>query len=108
VAAAPFKVTVGLVPVTLQLSTELPPAEIVGADAVKLAITGAVAEEEGLVAAGCTMTVVLFRAVPPGPVAVRVKVVVLLNVVEPESLVAGTDAVCAPFDKVAEVAPCNI
>jgi hypothetical protein len=101
-------VTVGLVPVTVQLSTELPPAETDGADALKLAMTGAFVDEEGLVAAGVTVAVMLFRAVPPGPVAVRVKVVVLLNVVEPEPLVAATDAVCAPFDKVAEVAPCNV
>ena len=105
-AAAPFKVTVGLVPVTLQLSTELPPAEIDGADAVKLAITGAVADVE--VFAAFTATETLLLAVPPGPDAFRVKTVDLDRVVEPESLVAGTDPVCAPFDNVAEVAPFNV
>lgn len=49
----------------------------------------------------------LFLAVPPGPVAVRVKVVVLFTVVEPESLVGGKDPVSTPFDSVAEVAPVN-
>lgn len=65
VAATPFKVTVGLVPVTVQLSTELPPAETVAGDAAKLVITGAVA-------AASTVTVILLLTVPPVPTAVRV------------------------------------
>jgi hypothetical protein len=89
VAAAPFKVTVGLVPVTAQLSTALPPAATEVADAVKLAMTGAVTAEEGFVFADFTATVMLLLAVPPGPTAVKVNVVVLETLVVPESLVAG-------------------
>jgi hypothetical protein len=107
VAAVPFKVTVGLVPDTAQLSTELPPAATDVADAAKLVMTGAVTAGEGFFA-GCTVTEILFVAVPPEPAAVNVKVVVLERVVEPESLVAGMDPVCAPFDNVADVAPLNV
>jgi hypothetical protein len=87
-AAAPFKVTFGLVPDTVHFRTELPPAETDVADAVKLVMTGADTDVEGFFAA-CTVTVILFLDVPPGPFAVSVKVVVLETVVEPESLVAG-------------------
>ena len=107
VAAAPFKVTVGLDPVTVQLNTELPPAATDVADAVKLAITGAVTDD-GEVFAADTATEMLLVAVPPGPDAVSVKVVGLDTVVEPESLVVGTDPDCVPFVNVAEVAPLNV
>jgi len=69
VAAAPFKVTVGLVPVTAQLSIELPPAATDVADAVKLVMTGGVVPED---CAAFTVAVMLFLAVPPGPIAVKV------------------------------------
>lgn len=106
VALTPFKVTVGLVPVTPQLSTELPPAATDGADAVKLVITGAVTEGE--VDAVFTVTTRLLVAVPPGPAAVSVNVVDLDKVVEPEPLAAVNGPVCTPFDNVAEVAPCTV
>jgi hypothetical protein len=88
-AATPFNVTVGLVPVTVQLSTELPPAATDVADAAKLAMTGAVTEGggEGFVLA--TVTNTLFLALPPGPVAVRIKIVDLETVVMPEPLLGG-------------------
>lgn len=107
-AAAPFKVTVGLVPVTTQLSTELPPAATVAADAVKLAMTGAVAEGGGDVFAALTVTKRLLLAVPPGPFAVSVKVVELDTVVAPEPLVGGRGPAWRPFDNVAEVAPFKV
>jgi hypothetical protein len=52
-------VTLGLVPVTVHRSTELPPAATVAADAVKLAITGAVTELGGEVFAAFTVTLML-------------------------------------------------
>lgn len=70
VAATPFKVTVGLVPVTVQLRTEFPPAAIVAGDAAKLVITGTV--PAGAAAAAFTVTVILLLTVPPAPTAVRV------------------------------------
>ena len=103
-AAAPFTVTDEVVPVTVQLSTELPPAATDVADAVKFAMTGAVAEA----CAAFTVAVMLLLAVPPGPTAIKVKVVVLFIVVDPEPLVAGATPVCAPFDNVAEVAPVKV
>lgn len=104
-AATPFKVTLGLVPVTVQLSTELPPAATDVADAAKLAMTGAVNEGGGEAFVAVTVTITLLLAVPPGPAAVRIKMVDLEIVVEPEPLLGGKGSVCAPFDNEAEVAP---
>lgn len=103
-AATPFKVTLGLVPVTVQLSTELPPAATDVADAVKPVMTGAVTAGDEDAFAAVTQTVRLLLALPPGPVAVRVKVVDLEIVVMPEPLLGGNGSACAPFDNEAEVA----